>query len=382
MDNLKRLKKGEILFRENEPIQMIYVVQSGKMALNIERGGKRLEIMTLGVSQVLGEQALFANSRQAFTAEALQETRLMEVPLDALKAQIASSPPGVKVMLKSLVDESKSTRQSLRSMKMETEKSPCPQPAIPRIFALLNLVARHTGKPNPEKPGEIVVDWGVLRLYATRMFAESPARIRSLVDLLLKINMVTVKVEKTEDGVEELSKVIIQNVQAIEDFAEFYQYNLYKGTYSEVIHVDTLALKVAKALAAISEGAELDRKGAVSILWDKVMDDMKKKHNIDLKGTHLDVLEKKGLFVKKVVPEKEPARLMFDQVEFVKTSGYWAIIHEIDKWNEKGFVDMNEKEATGPAAGEGGGCPSCQGAIDSSHKFCPHCGAKVGAAAA
>lgn len=380
METNKRLKKGEILFRENEPIQMIYVVQSGKLSLGVERGGKRLEILSAGVSQVLGEQALFSNARHMFTAEATQETKLMEVPVEMVKAQINSATAGVKLLLKSMVDETKQIRQLVRSFKMESDKSPCPQPSIPRIFALLNLVARHTGKTIPEKPGELLVDWGVLKLYTTRMFAESPQRMRSLLDLLKKLGLAELKIEKTEEGEEELAKATLFNIQAVEDFAEFYQYNLYKGSYSEAIHVDTLALRVAKAMVALSDGQEVDRKGAVTLIWDQVLEDMKKKFRIDLKNTHLDALEKKGLFVKRQSRDNASAVIMFDRNEFLKMSTYWAFIHEIDKWNEKGFVDLNEKENPGPDA-SGEGCPQCHGAIDSSHKFCPHCGHKLNVAA-
>ncbi len=381
-DSSRRLKKGEILFRENEPVTMIYIVQTGKLSLGIERSGKRLEIMTAGSSQVLGEGALFTNARHMFTAEAAQETKVMEVPLETMKGQVNTAAPGVKLLMKSMTDEAKIVRGMLRGLKMETDKAPCPQPSVPRIFALLNLVARHTGKTNPEKKGEYEVDWGVLKLYTMRMFAESPTRMRSLMDVLKKLDYAELKITKSEEGEEELSKILVRNIQDVEDFAEFYQYNLYKGGYSEQLHVDRLALKVAKALAAMSEGLEPDRKGAVTLQWDIVLDDAKKKFHIDLKNTHLDALEKKGLFVKRQSRENAPAVIMFDRTEFVKMSTYWAIINEIDKWNDKGFVDLNEKESAGPAVAEGAACPQCQGAVDpATHKFCPHCGFKLAAAA-
>ncbi|MBX7232668.1 MAG: cyclic nucleotide-binding domain-containing protein [Bdellovibrionales bacterium] len=339
----KRFKKGELLFRENEPIQIIYVIQSGKISLQVERTGKRLEILTAGPGQVLGEQALFYNARYPFTAEVLQECKLMEVPVEFIKQQANSAAAVIKVLLKSLVDDIKQTRQILRSTKMETDKTPCPQVSIPRIFALLNLVSRHTGKINPDHKHEILVDWSVLKLYTTRMFAESPQRMRSLLDLLMKLKICELTLEKTEEGNEELSKIRLLNLPLIEDFSEFYQYNLYKGSYAEVIHVDTLALKVAMALVQASEGVELDRKGAVALNWDTTIEIIRKKYSIELKNTHLDILEKKGLFVKRQSQENGPAILSFDRSEFVKMVHFWSLIREIDLWNEKGFVDLNEK---------------------------------------
>jgi len=378
VDNFKRLKRGEVLFRENDLTNTIWVVQSGKIGLILDRGGKRLEIMTLGPSQVLGEQALFSAARQPFMAEALQETKVMEVPVEILKKQMEQAPPGVRLLLKSMVDESRTVRLMVRSLKMETDKSPCPQIAIPRICSLLNLVARHTGKPNPENPNEITVDWNVLKLYTTRMFAESPQRMRGLLDLMTKLGHFDLIIGKSEEGAEELQKAVVHNIQLLEDFAEFYQYNLYKGSYSEVIHVDTLAFKVAKALVALAEPLEVDRRGAVQLLYDTVLAEVKEGFGFDLKSTHLDVLEKKGLFVKRQSRDDGTVHLSYDKVEYKRIVTFWAIIHEIDKWNEKGFVNMNEKEvASSDATSEA--CPQCSGKIDSQHKFCPNCGFKLAA---
>lgn len=379
MEKLRRLKKGEILYRENDVTNMIWVVQSGKISLAVERGGKKYEVMTVGPGQVLGEQAIFTNARQMFTAEAMQEVKLMEVPVEVLKTQFTGSPAGMKLILKSMVDEARAIRTTVRALKMEQEKSPCPSVSIPRIFSLLNLVARHTGKANPENKNEIIVDWSTLKLYTMRMFAESPQRMRGLLDLLTKLGHCHLESAKTEEGEEELKQGIVHNIQLIEDFAEFYQYNLYKGSYAEVIHVDTLALKVAKVLAGLAEGLEVDRRGAVSVTWDKVLEECRAK-GFELKNTHLDVLEKKGLFVKRQTHENQPATLQYDKVEYLRMSVFWAIIHEIDKWNDKGFVDLNEKEAKADGQGHEV-CPSCQSKLEATHKFCPGCGQKVAAAA-
>ncbi|MCB0411710.1 MAG: cyclic nucleotide-binding domain-containing protein [Bdellovibrionales bacterium] len=377
MDNIRRYKKGDLVFREGDPSKYIYVVQSGRLALCIDRGGKKFEIMQLGPSQIIGEQAMFSNGKQAYSVEALQESRLMEVPAEILKAQFEKAPPGIKLMVKSLVDETKSSRLALKQARLETEKSPCPQVSVPRIFSLLNLVARHTGKPNADKAGEIEVDWGVLKLYTARLFAESPQRMRSLLDLLYKLGRAQLVIEKNEEGQEELKKCVIHDIQFIEDFAEFYQYNLYKGGKAEIIYVDTLAFKVAKALVLMSLDLEPDFRGAVGIEYDHLLAELKSKFKLDLKSTHLDLLEKKGLLVKRVSKD-QAVLLKFDKKEFERVSGFWSVIHEIDKWNEKGLVDLNESEEEGSAEATSQ-CPQCSGVIQEGHKFCSSCGFKLAA---
>lgn len=379
-ENQKKLKRGEILFKEGDQPTAVYLVQQGKIGLMHEKNGKHLEIVTLGPSQVVGEQAIFsATARQEFTAEALQETKLLEVPIDLMKQQFEKCPPGVKLMLKSQSDELKAVRKQMKMSKMESEKTPCPQGLIHRVFTEIHLIARHIGKKTADKPDEISVAWNAIKLYASRYFGESPQRLRSIMDLLLKLKLAELTMGKSEESEDELVDIKFLRVQLLEDFAEFYQYHLFKGSRAEAIYVDPLALKVAKALAELSQGAPVDHRGASKVDWAFVLAESKSKFRLDIKNTHLDALERKGLFVKRQSFDDGRLELQFDRNEFVKMADFWAIIYEIDKWNEKGFVDLKEKEEV--AAGGGNACPQCQGAIDDKHKFCPHCGFKLEAAA-
>lgn len=379
MDNVKKLKRNEILFKEGDQPTAIYIIQTGKIGLMIDRGGKLFEITSHGPSQVVGEQALTGSGRHAYTAQALQECKVLEVPLELMKQQFEKTPTGVKLMVKSLIDDAKTTRTATKQWKVENEKSPMPQGLIHKMFTEVHLIARHIGKKNPEKPNDIYVAWNALKLYATRFFGESPQRLRTVIDLLAKLKFAELKMTKTEEGEEELSDITLFNVQLFEDFAEFYQYHLFKGSRAEAIFVDPLALKVAKAITEISEGAPVNHKGASILDYQVVLNECKTKYRIDLKNIHLDALEKKGLFVQRKSFDDGRVELSFDRNEFAKMSQFWAIIFEIDKWNDKGYVDMNEKEEV--ALGASGECPACKSKVESDHKFCPSCGFKMQAAA-
>ncbi len=376
MENARRYKKGEVIFKEGDSPQFIYIVQSGRLALNVERGGNKLEVAQLNTSQVFGEQAIFSNGKQAFSVETLQETKLIEVPVELLKGQFNQTPPGIKLLVKSLVDEIRTMRNSLKSIKMEAEKVPCPQIVIPRIFSLLNLVARHRGVPVADKPGECTIEWGVLKMYTSRLFAESPQRMRSLLDLLFKLKLIELKMATDEEGVEELAKIHIFDLQKIEDFADFYQYNLYKGVRAEMIYVDTLAIKVTKALVTLAKDTPPDRKGAVTLSYVELLEEVKRRFKMDLKNTHLDILEKKGLFVKRSTSENGGTSLSFDKVEFERTLFFWTVIHEIDKWNEKGVVELVDEEETKAQAGGQATCAQCSADLGADARFCPQCGCK------
>lgn len=378
-DAIKKVKKGEVLFKENDTPSNIFVVQSGKMALTVERGGKKMEVGQIGPYQILGEQSVISNAKQLCGAEALQETKVVELSVESIKNLYEKIPANFKLFVRGLLEEAKQARILMRTNRMENDKSPCPQMVIPRIFTLVHLIPRHIGKKDPADSTKVTVAWMAFKQYANRFFGEPPVRLRSLMDLLLKLKIAEFKVRTNEEGEEELTDLSISNLQHLEDFAEFYQYHLFKGQKSEAIYVDPLALRVIKGLVEFSEGLPVDHRGATTIDYNQTVTKFKEKYRLELKPMHLDVLEKKGFFVQRKAPENAPVVLYFDRVEAVKLSFYWSFILEIDKWNEKGFVDLNEKEEI--VAADGNSCPQCLSAVTEGQKFCPNCGFKLTQAA-
>ena len=53
MQNVKQLKRGEILFKEGENTDTVYFIQSGRVVLYLERNGKKVEI-SLESAKALG----------------------------------------------------------------------------------------------------------------------------------------------------------------------------------------------------------------------------------------------------------------------------------------------------------------------------------------
>ena len=386
MDRIKKYKRGDVLFKEGEAITHLYVVQSGKVSLFLERSGRKVEIMEGKSSHVMGEMALFMDGpKHLSSAMASGPCKVLEFPVGLMKAQMDAASPGVKLIAKSLAGAAKQNYQTIRSFKMEQEESPCPQYSIPTLFCLLAVVAKNSGHPIKNQPGHVQIDWTTLRIYTARMFKESLIRMQSVIELLQKLDKANMRFEKNEEeGVDELTSVTLFDVQLLEDFAEFYQYNLYKPGKSEVIYVDPLALRVTKALVGLATDREVDFRGVVHMEYDGLLQEAQEQYKFKFKNLHLDAMEKKGLFVKRQMNKKGEVFLSFNKSEFQNMLRFWQIISEIDKWNEKGFVDLNEKPEKEKFLLEGDNdmahCPECQGEISGSHKFCPECGFKLAAA--
>lgn len=377
-DNSKKLKKGEVLIREGDSIENIYLIKSGRVTLFVERSGKKIELGQLNAGQIIGEKALFGPSKLSFSVMAANEITYLEVPIKLVEPMFAGLSGIIKGVTKGVVDALTDTRKALQSIKMETDAIPCGQKFIAKVFATIYMTTNMTGV---KKDDHVLVSWNTLKLYANRIFLEPHSRVYSVIEILTKLKYAEMIYTKNDEGEEEFSDIKFFNVKLIEEFSDFYQYQYYKPGKNEVIIIDKIAMKLAGALVALSENAEIDHKRAVNLDYETLVPEIKAKFGIDLKSGHFEILEKKGLFAQKK-SKNDKVYLVFDREEFKRNFIFWQILNEIDLWNERGFVKMKEDEEKKAISSGGMSCSSCSGEISSEHKFCPHCGQKTQSSAA
>lgn len=373
--NVRKFKRGEHLFHEGDRPDNVYIIQSGRVSVYFSRGQHRIEIMQLHNSQMVGEASILVSGHRPYSAEATSETTAIEIPLSSVRAQLDALPDVLKILFKSLHEKVKNSVTEIRNHRMEKETAPCPQMVIPKLFSILNFVGRYLGQKDGS---DLVLSWLSLNISTVRLFLESTARMQGVIEILTKLGFAKMEMIKNSEGIEEIEKVILHNIQLVEDFAEFYQYNLYKGSRAEVIYLDPLAHTVATALVMMAKDKPVDRKGIVELPFNSLVEDVKKQLNFTLKPNHFDFLEKKGLFVKRI-NRNETVVIAFELKEFEKIVTFWDIIHEIDRWNEKGKVDMKDKYDKFKKMAEAGSelCPSCQQPVTEQMKFCANCGHKL-----
>ena len=393
----KKYKKGERIFSEGDQLQSFYVIQSGKVSVNIDRAGQKTEVDQPMIGHVIGEQGVFGFPRQAFNADAQSEVKVVEIPLDPIKTVFEKSPGPYKLFVKALGDEIRRLRGVIKATKMEQEAVACPPRFIPRLCAILTLVAKHVGqkpkmdssipaykqeeerKKNPTfKDDDIILSFNTLKIYTARMFLESPTRMQSFCEILGKLGYVNLKFEKNEDTEQmELQELRIHNLQIVELFGEFYQHNFFKAGKSEIILLDKTALTLARAFSDKAESVEADRNGVVKLNYQELLEYIKNTYFLEVKEVHVNLLEKKGLYMKRQTLD-EKVFVAFDKYEWSSTAKFWQIIQEIDRWNETGLVNMNENlnevKVQGPAR-----CTGCNAEIKQQAKFCPECGVKLAA---
>jgi CRP/FNR family cyclic AMP-dependent transcriptional regulator len=69
--------KGQLLFSEGDSAQNFYLIQSGKIALELNRGDERMQIDVIGPGSVLGWAWMFPPYYWHFDARIIEPTRLI-----------------------------------------------------------------------------------------------------------------------------------------------------------------------------------------------------------------------------------------------------------------------------------------------------------------
>lgn len=87
----KYCPEGTILFTEGAPGEELYVIQGGAVRLGDARG-PGVATTLLGPGDLLGEEAFFGRAPRAARAEAVQDTRLIQVSDRTLEAVVRHGP--------------------------------------------------------------------------------------------------------------------------------------------------------------------------------------------------------------------------------------------------------------------------------------------------
>jgi CRP-like cAMP-binding protein len=93
---------GEIIFREGEQGDRMYVIQSGRVKITKETPVGEIFIATLGSGEIFGEMILFSKSTRSATVTALGDARVLGIDKKKLFSTISKDPSLVFKILESL----------------------------------------------------------------------------------------------------------------------------------------------------------------------------------------------------------------------------------------------------------------------------------------
>jgi hypothetical protein len=381
VSTLKVYKKGEVIFKEGDKLNCLHLIQAGSVNLVLQKPKKTIEVMLVGAGQVLGEQVYLGASPSNLTAVAQTEAKILEISGDDLKNLVDSSNPVVKLFTKSLVERMKLSMNEVRSARLEKDASPCADDQVAQTFGAIFHTANHKGVKDEKNPQQTSLEWILMKQYSQRVFGVSPRRLEQAVILLKKLSLAQIEMGKppeNPDGPDEMIRVQILDLSAVENFFEFWQYFYFKNGRTEVLKFDESMNTLVSALLKLGGTLTPDRFGVVSLELSKGLEFLKTEIQSNVSNDHFLRLEQKGVMTKRAPQSDGTVFLKFEPREILGFSRAWRIIREVDRWNEKGFVDpVDEDLKAKKQASSGVACPKCSTEVNASAKFCPECGCKI-----
>jgi CRP-like cAMP-binding protein/tetratricopeptide (TPR) repeat protein len=98
---LVSMAAGELVYRESDPADALYVIVSGSVAI-VAGDAPRMEIVRLGENEFFGENALLDNELRPTSVEALEPTALLRIERAVLRELLEDQPRALKVLLRFL----------------------------------------------------------------------------------------------------------------------------------------------------------------------------------------------------------------------------------------------------------------------------------------
>lgn len=101
----KRFTAGTVIFSEGDVGEEAYVVETGRVQIIKDMGGKAMVLGEIGSQGIFGEMALIDDHPRMASAWAAKDTVCMVIPKAALKAQINRTPDLVILVVETLLHD-------------------------------------------------------------------------------------------------------------------------------------------------------------------------------------------------------------------------------------------------------------------------------------
>ncbi len=85
------LRDGEVIFRENDPGDRMFIIQSGSVSIHKQIDGREHKLAELGKGEFFGEMAIVSNTPRSATAIAVGQVEILSFDRAGFEAMIAKN---------------------------------------------------------------------------------------------------------------------------------------------------------------------------------------------------------------------------------------------------------------------------------------------------
>ena len=98
------VEKDQVIFREGDPGEAVYLVESGSIGIFKTVEGEEIQLATMKEGELFGEMAIIDGSDRMAHAVAMEDSVIVTLPRAGLEAMLAKQEPLVKTLIQILAD--------------------------------------------------------------------------------------------------------------------------------------------------------------------------------------------------------------------------------------------------------------------------------------
>lgn len=326
MSGVKALSKGEILFREGDPSDAMYVIKKGRIAITKAKGSSEIVLAELVAGEMLGEMAFFDNKPRSAGAKASIDSEVISLPFVALHAQFKTFPEWLKAMVKTVNSHLRNANQRIKNLEttQSSEENMFPPHMITRLTAIITLLGFKAGEIEKDT-NEMVIPYNMLRNYCIQVFQAPTNRLDRMMEVYKSMGYMDV--EELGEG---KKKITVKNHSLLTHFVDWYNKYLFTEE-SKRITVEEKEMDALRALVHYGKLQETNDKGEVTVNLTEMQNNSMK----DL-GKVIDVNAADGIADKGLIQEKQSGdggivTSQFNIEELSTILPYWEIVYTLTK---------------------------------------------------
>jgi CRP-like cAMP-binding protein len=321
-----KLAKNDILFREGDSSESMYLIKSGRIAIIRSNAAKDKEVILSEKvhGELLGEMAFFDGLARSAGAKAMVPSEVIELPFKALQDQFQLSPSWLKVMVKTMVTQLRKANVRIRNLENITSDAydiVAPHTLL-NVITIMHLLSYKSAKNSEGLP---VFDYKELYFYVRQVFDQEGQKLKRIVAALQELKILSVTGEPTSES----QKVTLIEHSTLCDFIEWFTAHIGLSD-AERVTLEPSESMVLDILAHFSRELPPDKLGQVRLNLLPVEEKSKDELHLPFKATDIDGLVRKGLMKPRFMVD-DITYTSFNLSEIQRLSKFWRIISAVNK---------------------------------------------------
>jgi CRP-like cAMP-binding protein len=321
---VKKLGKNDILFREGDASDSMYVIKSGRIAITKAKGSGEIILAEKVGGEMLGEMAFFDNKPRSAGAKAMQDTEVIALPFASLHAQFKTFPEWLKAMVRTVNGQLREANTRIKNLEAATtgEEEMFPPHLVTRLTAIITLIGFKSGE---KAEVGMTVPYSVLRDYCIQVFQQPTNKLDKIMDVYQSLNFM--KVEELGEG---KKRITILNHKLLTDFTDWYNKYLFTEQ-SKRVTIEDKELPVLRALSFYGKKATADDKGVVKVSLTDMQNNSMRDLNHLFNVIDADPLVEKGLVQEKQSEQGGTLSMKFRLADIDGILPFWEIVYTLKK---------------------------------------------------